>query len=238
MSKEITHVICTRSSRDGVFKKGTKYSLVDNIPITNNFTVSYTWNNHIRTTDPNLAQFEPYVEEETPYEKCLRMFPIGSTVKTPFNHKGIVKSIAMGSGSITRECVYANDGALCLYDHQIGKYATIHKLPAAEYPLTVNQLVPGKWYTTSSWWGIVIRFEKLIASQIRYSASLGRNDKIKIDNRWAHYEPGMMFKEVANPDNIKRSDNVFIGSMIKTEVFGTSDKVQEAIDMIAGLTQN
>jgi hypothetical protein len=47
-----------------------------------------------------------------------------------------------------------------------------------------------------------------------------------------------MFKEVANPDNIKRSDNVFIGSMIKTAVFGTSDKVQEAIDMIAGLTQN
>lgn len=60
MENEISRVICTRSDCQKLFIVGKIYEVVDNIPINREETFTYTWNNHIRNINKNLAKFKKY----------------------------------------------------------------------------------------------------------------------------------------------------------------------------------
>lgn len=60
MENEISRVICTRSDCQKLFIVGKIYEVVDNIPINGEETFTYTWNNHIRNINKNLAKFKKY----------------------------------------------------------------------------------------------------------------------------------------------------------------------------------
>jgi hypothetical protein len=58
MKKEIDEVICIRSDYFGLFTVGEKYKCENNIPIKEGHVSSYTWDNHVRNININLAKFK------------------------------------------------------------------------------------------------------------------------------------------------------------------------------------
>jgi hypothetical protein len=93
----------------------------------------------------------------------------------------------------------------------------------SEYPLTADQLVPGRWYTSADWGGI--------------NAYIGHES-------WINHYPGMMFKEVFPSvvrsliNEVNKTEDYYKLNGTEIMEFNHAGKVQEAIDMIAGLTQN
>jgi hypothetical protein len=119
----------------------------------NNWTSPCNWDDPKRINDDSYATFEiynPFTEKvETTYEQCVRMFPIGCTILTPGGNKAVVEKIdehptPLGSISI-------NNRSYSAYCSAERKFATIVEMPTEEFPLTVKDLVPGKWYMENDW---------------------------------------------------------------------------------------
>ena len=58
IDSEVTHVICIKSDWQQYFEVGKTYQLIEGIPHLKGVNSRYTWNNHIRNIDNNLAQFK------------------------------------------------------------------------------------------------------------------------------------------------------------------------------------